>query len=105
MMAGDIFVSDSLQWPANGSVFSWVLGFLTEATTDPAVREELEEIDEHNLGMLDLDSFAPPARAELLTLLSERLVPHAEAELPPDVADRTGFLDELRTLADMARSA
>ncbi|MEV6966318.1 hypothetical protein AB0M47_14475 [Hamadaea sp. NPDC051192] len=102
-MSGTIEVTPQQRWSAAGWLFDWTVGYLADHVADQEVAAELREIVEENLGWLGLDDYGPEARADLVALLRDRVVPAAAADLPPTVDDRPAVLDLLRDLADATR--
>ena len=102
-MSGTIEVSPQLRWSAAGWLFDWTVGYLADHVADAEVAAGLREIVDENLGWLGLDDYGPEARAELVTLLRDKVVPAAEADLPNTVDNKPAVLDLLRDLAEATR--
>ena len=101
-MAGAIKLASGELWTASSSPYHWVLEFLIASVQDKTAMDALAEIRDANLGMVDLQEFAPEVRDQMQGLISDRLLPDAEARLRTDLPDRAGYLAILRELADMA---
>ena len=100
-MAGTIEVAPDDLWSSSGWLFDWAVDFLADEVSDPAVGATMREIVTDNLGWLGLDGFGPAVASELRTLIRDRLVAAAEAQLPA-MAGRQAAIDALRELADRA---
>lgn len=79
--------------------------FLIKSIDDPAARNELLEIQDNNLGLVDVADFDGDVQRQVLRLLRDDLVPDARQHLRPDIGDREGYLQVLQQLSDMARTA
>lgn len=104
-MAGDILLTSRLAWPANSSLYHWVLDFLLTQAERPGAVAALREADEAGLGNVDLEELAVADRDELYEILRDRLVPDAAARIPEDAGYRDTYLAELGELARMAGTA
>ncbi|NUT20416.1 MAG: hypothetical protein HOV77_14615 [Hamadaea sp.] len=99
-MSGTIEVSPQRRWSAASWLFDWTVGYLADQVTDEKLAAELREIVDENLGWLGLDDYGPDARADLVAILRDRIVPAAAVDLPGTVDDRPAVLALLRELAD-----
>lgn len=102
-MAGTIAITNTKVWSVNSSAYHWVLDYLIEHITDPDIKRQLQEIDENNLGWLDLGDFAEPHRSEILLMLTDQIVPDAERRIFPGKPDREKSIDVFRELQALAR--
>jgi hypothetical protein len=100
-MAGTIEIAPDHRWSSSGWLFDWVVDFLAGEVSDPAVKATMREIVAENLGWLGLDGFDPAVASELRTLIRDRLVPAAEAQLPA-MEGRQAAIEALRDLASRA---
>ncbi|UVS81432.1 hypothetical protein [Actinokineospora sp. UTMC 2448] len=103
-MSGDIWITHQDRFPTSNTLYHVVLDFLIDHAPDPGTRSALEEIRDHNLGLIDTSEFDSPAREHILGLLAHQLVPHAHAHLPTDMHERDQAITELQKLADIAKS-
>ncbi len=103
-MAGTIAITRDVRWSVSNWAYHWVLDFLIHRVTDPKLAAALHEIDDLNLGWVELDDFDESQRDELLDLLANELVPDAEARLVPEKANRDEWIDVIRPLKEIARN-
>ena len=103
-MAGTIAITRADRWSVSNWAYHWVLDFLIRRVTDPKLAATLSEIDDLNLGWVQLVDFDKPQREELLDLLANELVPDAEARLVPENANREEWIDVIRPLQEIARN-
>jgi hypothetical protein len=103
-VAGTIAITKEDRWSVSNWAYHWVLDFLIHKVTDPKLAAALREIDDLNLGWVDLDDFDKPQCEELLDLLANELVPDAEARLVPEKASRDEWIDVIRPLQEIARN-
>src|SRR3954471_425901 len=105
-MAGTIEVVRGTRWSAAGWLFDWTLEFLARNVADQGLRDQIREVVEENLGWLGLGDYGPDAEKELKALVTERLLPVADADLPlslPNRADVLALLGELVALVAAER--
>jgi hypothetical protein len=101
-MAGWIKVSETEPgWTASGWLFRCVLGVISNNIPDVALRSELREIDEENLGALDLTTRPADERDAVVAILRKQLLTAAEYELA-HLPDLPGTLQVLHELVDLA---
>jgi len=105
-MAGTIFMAPNRTWPVASWAFHWVAEFLADNVEDKEAVDYLREVIDSNIGILSLmeegGDFNASARRQILDLLQNKLVPDAERRLPSENFDRTGGLEVLQELSDMA---
>lgn len=104
-MAGTIELGYSDRWNVPSWAFNFVLDYLVTALDDEPIAEKLRELDEENVGFLNIGEFEPLVRARVLTMLRDGLVADADARFPKDLPGRTGGIARLKELADLAGSA
>jgi len=104
-MSGWIKVrADEPGWIAAGWLFRWVLDVVGRNISDPAIRAELQEIDDENLGALDLTERPAAEREEISAILRTRLLAAAEVDLA-HLPDLPGTLRLLQELVDLVARA
>lgn len=102
-MAGTIAITNTEAWSVNSSAYHWVLDYLIEHVTDTEVKQQLQEIDEVNLGWVGLADFPEPHRSEMLRMPADEIVPDAERRLFLGKPDREKSIDVFRELQALAR--
>jgi len=101
-MAGTIAITENDRWSVASCAYHWVLDYLINHASDPETVAELTEIDENNLGWVEIHEFPAAAREELLRLIVDEVVPDAERRLLPENSDRESAIDVIRDLRALA---
>ena len=104
-MAGTIELGDSSRWDVPSWAFNFVLDYLVRRLDGEPIAQELREVDEENVGFLNIGEFGPTVRIQVLSLLRDGLVADAEQRVPEDLPGRAGGIDRLKELADLAGAA
>lgn len=104
-MAGTIELGGSSRWDVPSWAFNFVIDYLITRLGDEPIADELREIDEENIGFLNIGAFEPDVRAQILSLLRDGLVADGEKRLPEDLPGRAGGIARLGELAELAGSA
>jgi hypothetical protein len=97
-VAGTIFTFKGELWSVRGYEFYWVIDTLAREVADPALAAKLREIDEMNLGALNLARLSALEGERILKVICTSLVPTAERELPTAAPERIARLRELVAL-------
>lgn len=101
-MAGTVDVATG-RWQASSGLFYWVVDEVAGHVDDPATVRALREIDEENLGHLDVAALPEAGRAQVLRVLAG-LAARAEASLPPSEG-RGVVVARVRALSALASAA
>jgi hypothetical protein len=104
-MAGTIELGGSDRWDVPSWAFNFVLDYLVTRLDGEPIAQELQEVDEENIGFLNIGEFEPAVRTRVLALLDDGLVAAAEKRLPEDLPGRAGGIARLKELADLAGAA
>lgn len=77
-MAVSIYYNTNF-WGASSSLGYLVINSTAEFITDPDLKKQLQEIDEHNLGVLSLDDMTEPNKRLVRKTILEKAIPHIKA--------------------------
>ncbi|WP_157630293.1 hypothetical protein [Kribbella albertanoniae] len=104
-MAGTIEFGGGERWDGPQWVFNFVMSYLVTALDGEPIAEEIREIDEENVGFLNIGELDTAMRIRILTMIHESLVADGDARLPEDLPGRAGGIGQLQEVADSAGSA
>ena len=104
-MAGTIELGDSNRWDVPSWAFNFVMDYLVRRLDGEPIAQKVREVDEENIGFLNLGEFVPTVRIQVLSLLHDGLVADAEQRFPEDLPGRAGGIAQLKELAELAGAA
>jgi hypothetical protein len=103
-MSGYISLSLNTGWQATSGLFRFVANFIADRTKSKDLATQIHDMVEFNLPhQISLDELSPDNRREVLNILQNDIVKHAQENLPASTETRDALLDHIRELADLAR--
>jgi hypothetical protein len=103
-MSGYISLSSNTGWQATSGLFRFVANFIADRVQNKELATHIHDMIEFNLPhQISLDELSPDNRREVLNILQNDIVGHAQENLPDSTETRDALLNHLRELADLAR--
>lgn len=103
-MSGYISLSSNTGWQATSGLFRFVVNFIADRVQNKDLAMHIHDMIEFNLPhQISLDELSPDNRREVLNILQNDIVRHAQENLLDSTETRDALLDHIRELADLAR--